>query len=225
LILFRADGYIEKFGEDSWVKRRKSIDYKKSLEYFVEVFGFEEGLSNYNKLLKSFSFNKDQYIEKYGEDSWNKRWEKCNSSFYSEESARFFSILVKELDGSGIVIKDHRSGKNEFFLWDSEYRRIYFYDLYFEHSGKKIIIEYDNSFWHPKRGSMEKNAWNLLLKSGAMSLEEKIEYDERKKLWAIYKGYHLVEVYYSGKNALRNNELWSELIEESVSKIKKIIEC
>ena len=47
------DQYIEKFGLDEWNNLRINIEKKKSLEYFIQLFGFDLGLENYNKLRKS----------------------------------------------------------------------------------------------------------------------------------------------------------------------------
>lgn len=219
------ENYVKKFGLDSWNNIRSNIEEKKSLNYFIETFEFESGLEKYNKLVKSFSFNKKQYIEKYGEEKWIKRWENCNKNFYSKESVEFFNILHNEIIKNKIEIDNIKTNKNEFFLWDRDYSRIYFYDFYFKTNNKKIIIEYDNYFWHPKKNSTEKNAWSYMIKNGAISINEKIEYDERKKLWAKYNGYSLITIYYSGKNPLRNTNSWDNSIKEAIIEIKKIIEC
>ena len=215
------DQYINKFGEKSWEERRKKVEYKKSLEYFIQNLGYKEGLESFNSLRKSFSFTKDDYINKYGEEKWINRWKKCNRNFYSEESSTFFNLLIRKLEENFIKIENIKYNDNEFFLWDSEYRRIYFYDFYFELNGKKIIIEYDNYFWHPKKGENDKNALDNLNFISNFTKEGKIEYDERKKMWARYKGYELISLFYNDKNPIKNIKLWDNLFQQTIKEIKK----
>jgi hypothetical protein len=217
--------YIEKFGIDSWNKRRETIERKKSLENFIEIFGFDEGIKKHNDLLKSYGLNKEQYIKKYGEEKWVERYKNSNFKFYSKESSIFFNILESELIKNNIEIKNIKKEENELFLWDSEFKRIYFYDFCFDCNNKKIILEYDNSYWHPTKDSKNKNAWNNFLKNSDFTIEDKIEYDERKKLWAKYKGYDIISIYYSGKNPVRKINLWNDFINDTIIKIKDIIKC
>lgn len=218
------DQYIEKFGVDSWNNRRKNIEYRKSLEYFIQLLGYHEGLIAFNNLRKSFSFNSEKYILKYGEKAWIDRWSNINKKFYSKEASVFFEMLLSELGEIGIILKNIKMNEDEFFLWDSEYRRIYFYDLYFEYASKKIIIEYDNNFWHPVDDTCS-NAWNNMKFNHRFTKKEKLEYDERKKMLAKYKGYEIITLSYKGKNPLRNKNLWNNLLNESLKEIKQILEC
>ena len=212
--------FIEKYGKEKWEKNRESINYKKSLDYSVQIYGKEEGERKHQELLKSYSFTKEDYIKKYGEEKWLERIIK-NTSYYSKEACLFFELLLKKLDN--INFTDLRWKDDEFFLWDHDMKRIYFYDFYFEIGGKKIIIEYDNFFWHPK----ENNGKNFTKwKNSKISFEEKKEYDERKSLWAKYKGYHIINLYFEDKkNPMRNNSIWDPYLEKLVKEIKNIIKC
>ena len=96
--------------------------------------------------------------------------------------------------------------------------------MYFECFSKKIIVEYDNEFWHPKNEN-DTSAWDKLKIDHKFTKSEKIEYDERKRMFAKYKGYDIINISYSGqKNPLRKNneELWEPLLIEVLNKIKKL---
>jgi len=221
------DNYIKKFGKDSWDKRAEIIKYKKSLEFYIQKLGQEEGRKDFRTLRESYSFNKEKYIEKYGEEKWIERYKNFNLNFYSKEASVFLNKLLGMLIDLELPLNNIKMERDEFFLWDTEYRRIYFYDLYFECFSKKIIVEYDNEFWHPKNEN-DTSAWDKLKIDHKFTKSEKIEYDERKRMFAKYKGYDIINISYSGqKNPLRKNneELWEPLLIEVLNKIKNIIRC
>lgn len=68
--------------------------------------------------------------------------------------------------------------RREYFLWDKKEKRIYFYD--FTIPSKKIIIEYNGCYYHPKNKEDDEVKW---------------EYDQRKLQVAKENGFFVVVVW------------------------------
>jgi hypothetical protein len=214
--------FIRKHGIERWNMYRESINMKKSLDYYIQIYGYAEGTKKHQELIKSYSFTKEDYINKYGEEKWIER-SKLNRGlkFYSKEACSFFELLFKKLENENIKFENIKWKEDEFFLWDSDFKRIYFYDLYFEINNKKIIIEYDNSFWHPKNDE-DKNFINSNFSN--ITYSEKKEYDERKTLWAKYNGFYIINLYFNEKkNPARCETIWNPYIEKLIEEIKNIL--
>ena len=219
------DDFIKKYGEDKWKERVKRFNYKHSLEYFINTLGYDEGVKRFETLRKSYSFTREDYINKYGEDQWiEKRCKTNKKKFYSKEAKRFFEILLEKINKKFGAVSDLKWLEDEFFIWDNEYRRIYFYDFYFKINNIKIIIEYDNIFWHPRKnkdGVFNKNYNDSF--SSVLTPEEKMEYYERKINIAKYRGYNIIVIETEKINLLRDQYKYNSLIEEALTKIEGII--
>lgn len=219
------ENFIKKYGEDKWKKRVEIFNYKNSLEYFINTLGYDKGVKRFEDLRKSYSFTREDYIKKYGEDQWIEKRSKINGKkFYSKEAKRFFEILLEKINEKFGMISNLKWLEDEFFIWDNEYRRIYFYDFYFKINDIKIIIEYDNIFWHPRKnkdGSFNKNCYDFF--SSILTPEEKMEYDERKINIAKYRGYNIIVIETEKMNLLRDQYKYNSLIEEALTKIEGII--
>lgn len=218
------DNFIGLYGEDKWKDRIEKIKYKTSMEYFINSFGYEEGMRKFESLRRSYSFTKDDYIEKYGLDKWIDRASRNFRGFYSKEAKRFFELLLDKISVKYNDIRNIKWLENEFFIWDNEYRRIYFYDFYFEVRDKKIIIEYDNLFWHPKKdpnGNFNKNYFTSF--DSILTENEKFEYDERKRNIAKYKGYEIISIESSETNPIRDEYKYEGLLKSALDFIDKKI--
>ena len=215
------EGFIKKYGEEKWNESVDARLYKTSLEYFIQTLGYEKGTKKFDDLRRSYSFTKIDYIEKYGEEMWIRRGSVGKKS-YSKESVIFFELFIDSIKKIGIIPDNIKWKDNEFFLWDNEYNRIYFYDLYFEYNDKKIIIEYDNIFWHPKKDVNPLNN-GVVLFNDLLSLDEKIEYDERKNNIVIFKGYNLIKVETDQTNLVRDQWKYLPLLEKLINDIKIIV--
>jgi hypothetical protein len=218
----RKNDFIKKYGIEKWNELQKNKLYKKSLEYLIDSLGYEEGLKKFELLRKSYSFTKIDYINKYGIEKYLDKLS-SRTRFYSNEAKIFFELLIDLLNQNSIEIRNLKWLDNEFFIWDSEYRRIYFYDFYFETLNKKIIIEYDNLFWHPKKDTESEFNNAFFIFNSAMSVDEKIEYDERKRNLAIFKEYNFIKVETNLCNLVRDRYKYEPLLKESIENIKKIL--
>jgi len=74
------------------------------------------------------------------------------------------------------------SGNKEFVLTDFDNDRSYFYDFVIK--SRKIIVEYNNLFWHPRK----REEWK-----GMGDYDDILQYQELKEKLAISRGY---AVYY-----------------------------
>lgn len=153
-----------------------------------------------------------RYIEKYGEEKGtaifqngiNRRHQTMLSRYgakvvtvtVSKESLRFLIKLYKILRKNGISTNDvvwGIAGNKEFVLTDFENKRSYFYDFVIK--SKKIIIEYNNLFWHPR----EESEWK-----GFGNYDEIIKSQKKKEELAFSRGY---KVYY-----VWNDDDWAEKV-------------
>lgn len=210
--------FIEKHGADKWVEHNKKIQEKKSLEYFISIHGEIEGRNRFYKLRKSYSFTKEDYINKYGVEKWIEKITKPQKR-YSKEANRFFELLIENLKEREIICEDIKTGDSEFFLWDNEFKRIYFYDFFARVNGIDLIIEYDHSFWH---SGIDGSKYSGDVFQKCLSKEEKINYDERKKMYAKYKGFNLITCFCDLQNPLRDDWKFKTLLEQTLEKIEKI---
>jgi len=239
-IKMTKERFIDKMGEEEYKIYRKNREYKKTLEYYIEIYGQEEGTKKYNKIRESFRW-KEPYISKYGIEKYKaliasigltkdkfiekhgiERWKavcKSKSGPYSKESISYFDRLLDNLKINNIILNEIKWKEDEYFLYDLKTKRIYFYDLFLKINGHKILIEYDTPFMHPNRKYMKEDKfanwihpWNKHI-----SAEEKYIFDEEKKLFAKSRGYELFEVYIvdvKDKDSVQNsiNELYNKII-------------
>jgi hypothetical protein len=147
-----------------------------TLKRYIEKYGKDEGekifYNGVNKRIKTM-------VEKYGA--------KTTTCYVSKESLKFLVKLYKVIRKNGIPKNDiiwGISGNKEFVLTDFDNNRSYFYDFVIK--SKKIIIEYNNLFWHPR----DIKEWK-----GFGDYDKILEYQEIKKNLAISRGYALYYVW------------------------------
>lgn len=154
------DGFVDRFGESAqqaWDEKNAKIAYKNSKSYYIEIYG-----ENYKEILRRVKDNNSlsSLQSKYGTDVGKRLYkDKCKKisdiakeqlwvlhfkpeNFYSKVSQLFFTELHALLG----IEKECMYGSNngEYFIYDSEEKRIYFYD--FAHKNK--IIEFHGDYWH-----------------------------------------------------------------------------
>ena len=165
------------FVDDDLIEKMRKPYLEKcsnTLSRYIKKYGKENGekifYSGVNKRLKTM-------IERYGT--------RTITSYVSKESLKFLVKLYKNIRKNGISKENivwGISGKKEFILTDWEKNRSYFYDFVIKN--KKIIIEYNNVFWHPRK----REEWR-----GLGDYDKIMKYQEEKKELAISRGY---DVYY-----------------------------
>lgn len=145
----------------------------RSLSSYVKKYGLEEG---YKKSVKQQLKRKQTMIERYGAH--------IASGCASKESLLFFQPLYDKLILENIKKDDicwGVEGSREYVInVDKKNEEIYFYD--FTVKSKKIIVEYNNRFWHPR----EDVVWQGFLNEDKLRLK-----DKRKNEIAIKSGFKL----------------------------------
>jgi hypothetical protein len=180
-----------------------------NLKYWVKRFGEKDGPKLYKNRQHTFSL--ESCILKYGELEGNKIWTTRQDKWQqtlnnktdiekheillkkcvplgksSKESIKFFDMLMNDLNMEfGLTIDDFCIGaydKKELFIWDSEEKRISFYDFCIP--SLKIIIEFHGEGFHFDEISSK-------IPKNFFSLDEGMvrKKDEYKKLLAETNGY------------------------------------
>ena len=184
-------------------RHEKTLNYKIQnpicVEYWQNI-GFTDN-DEIQKLRKPYldkcSNTLSRYIEKYGEEQGKKIFyrgidkrmktmierygTKTITAYVSKESLKVLIKLYKIIRKNGILKSDvvwGISGNKEFVMTDSDTQQSYFYDFVIK--SKKIIVEYNNLFWHPRK----REEWR-----GIGDYDKILEYQEIKEKLAISRGY------------------------------------
>lgn len=213
----------------------KSDEYKNNfhnrntpwrIEYYLERgYTKVEGELKISEIKKSSSlFCKEHYINKgyslsesieLSKDYWSKN---CYNNVLniSKESIKLFKPIIDELskiENICIYYGDKESNKNEYFLYDKENKKYYFYDLTILYNDIRLIVEYNGVKFHPNKEKLtteEWNNWRCLFTE--QTADDKYKTDLSKKELAIQNGFKYLEVWSS------------DTIEENTNKIISFLE-
>lgn len=129
----------------------------------------------------------------------------------SKEALTFFDRLLTCIEFDEEAYWCGSLDKSEYFLFDSNSKKFYFYD--FTLKNRKIIIEYHGESFHPRKEKLTDNEWKTWkVPFTNESAESKFEFDRQKNNFAKSNGFEVIEVWSS------------DSFEESLSKIVKLIE-
>ncbi len=162
--------------------------------------------------LDDFIQTKSNYINKYGDDNgclkWDKMIDKRNKSMSdyitseqgmygkaSKESLQYFIPLYKKIRKEYGINKDDVyfgiKGSKEWFLGHG---KSYYYKYDFTIRSKKIIIEYNNTRWHPHPDILSEDEWDSW-KIHGMLAQDKYDYDCIKNQTARNRGYNVLVIW------------------------------
>jgi hypothetical protein len=206
--------WMEKNGDSEEDAKRKvsKLQNTINLSKLIEKYGDIEGRERYDNICKNLSISNtlEGYIQRYGEEvgrnKYNKNIEsKGLTSPTSKESLKFFIPIYKQI--RKYVNREDIfwgiSGSKEYFLWDKENSKIFFYDLTIP--SKKIILEYHGKRWHPNpswnREKWEK--WELF----GMNANEKRSLDLYKNSVAVKMGFTVIEIFSDQRDEFDINNL------------------
>lgn len=193
------------------IKKRSEYQVHFSKEKCIEKYGLEEGIKIFNKRqekwlntlnsktheekiiinMKKNIFSLEGYLlrgydEKTAKSLLESRLLK-RKSFFSNESIDF---LKEYFDLDEWVY----GSKGEWFLWDEELKKHFFYD--FVNVKKKVIIEYHGSTFHPNKKVLNEQEWiewrHPFTKETA---DQKYDFDQYKKRLALKHGFLIFEIY------------------------------
>ena len=201
--------FITRYGASGSEKFEKYKERKRTyytLENFINIYGKIEGTYKWKEFIHKSTFTRKQYIEKYGEERWVESRTRSANVFYSKESIAAFEMLLTEFKKCEISVHSIKWKEEEFFLYDKEYQRIYFYDLFFKIGDKSYIVEYDTPFMHPNKDFLDDTqfeSWKSPFSN--ISPEEKMKYDIRKREIAINKGIDVITFYSKSQIDIHDN--------------------
>lgn len=204
------ENFIQRYGEIEGSKKYSEYceknAYKNTLNYYTDRYGEKDGITKYAKWRKKLSFTKQDYIKKYGEEAYIEKLKRQMSTFYSSESIIAFDKLMDEIKNI-LPIKNIKYKDDEYYIYDSSNKRIYFYDLYFEIEKHKFIVEYDTPFMHPNKNYLTideynnwRNPWDDL-----MTPQDKEAYDIQKINTAKNKNIQVFNFYVKEKTDVLTN--------------------
>ena len=150
---------------------------------------------------------------KYGEDLGEQKYcsiLKNRKTYTSKESTMFFNKVISQINLDEYPIWSGSLDKKEYFLYDSNLKKFYFYDFVLKN--RKIIVEYHGESFHPRKDKLTPSEWcSWKMPFTNESADSKFEFDQRKNNFAKSQGFVVVEIWSS------------DSFEESLKKIVKLI--
>jgi len=143
------------------------------------------------------------YTEKEAKSLIDERIKNSKKNFTSLESIQFFENNF-EVDGWVY------GAGNEWFLWDNDSRKHYFYD--FVNLKNKVIIEYNGEAFHPNKKVLNENEWQKWSHPFTNeTADERLSFDNYKNMVAANAGFKLYQIYSNDK---------PDVISDTIKKIK-----
>lgn len=147
-----------------------------------------------------------RYFERvYGEE-WEKHYKarhkniQTKASRQSEESLRFFELLIDEIQGVNLKYYIGAGDSKEYFIYDNKAKKFNTFD--FAISELNIIVEFHGSLWHFNPNYEYKDTLPF-----GMTLEENKRKDDYKKDLAISKGFDYYVVFDTDEYPQKQKEL------------------
>lgn len=168
------------------------IQDKRSLNYFIQKYGIEKGTKKFNETIKKWLNTLDNKTEEEKRQILIKKTK--YSKRYSHISVKLFENVLRCLEKEGIFFKKIYYKENEYFIYDNENKKIYFYDLTIKDIN--LIVEFNGNAFHPNKDKLteiEWNAWiNPLTKKTA---DENYKYDCAKRRLAENNGFNYLIIW------------------------------
>jgi very-short-patch-repair endonuclease len=211
----KKENITEKEAKEKVSHLQNTFDINRIIKKYGEI----EGIKRYEQMCKNLGYSQtlNGFIERYGYELGNKKYEetiikRCSNSSVSIESILFFKKIYKKIR---LILKREEiywgiKGSKEYFLYDNELKKIFFYD--FTIPSLKIIIEYHGKRYHPNpKWDYEKwKKWSFL----GMSADEKRKMDEYKNNIAIKMGFDVIEIFYDDIKENTHDKLSEIIIEK-----------
>jgi hypothetical protein len=209
----------ENISEKEAKEKVSNLQKTYDLERIISKYGIIEGNKRYTEMCRNLSYSQslDGFIERYGEELGKKKYgdaiiKRCSNSGVSRESLIFFKKIYKD-----IRKKINRNeiywgikGSREYFLYDSESKKIFFYDFTIPSIG--IILEYHGKRYHPNpKWNTEKwEKWNFL----GISADEKRILDVYKNNLGEKNGFEVIEIFSDNINENTQVDIINKILEK-----------
>lgn len=147
-----------------------------------------------------------------------------NGTNISKQSLKQFENILNYLSQYNDIIciyyGDKINDRKEYFLYDKENKRYYFYDLTILYNDIKLIIEYNGHRFHPNKEKLSNSEWNSwkCLFNENLNANDKYEYDLCKKQLALNNGFKYLTIW-DNDNLIENNNKIKQFIDNNL-KIK-----
>lgn len=188
----------------------RKIQDKRSLEYFIEKYGKVKGEKRFNQTTEKWLNTLNNKSEEEKLDILIRKTKR--SKKYSNVSVHLFDEVFKELkEKYNIVLKKKYYKENEWYIYDKENKKIYFYDLTIKDIN--LIVEFNGNIFHPNKNILSKKEWNNwrnpITKQNA---NYHYDYDLNKKNLAVKSNYNYLivwenETFEHNKNKIINKIL------------------
>jgi len=201
---------LKMLAENPDVKKKKyervseTKTQRRTIEYWVQQGCTEKQAAEQIKKYSPPSHSLQSFIERHGEEIGKKlhkqtyekqrktKMEKYGSlmlnGYVSKASIRYFKPLYKLLRKSGILKTDILWGigkQREFTTFDKETNKNYAFDFVIK--SKRVIIEYNDAFWHAR----DKSEW----KNPMVTYEQSQERDTNKLRVASKLGFDIIYIW------------------------------
>lgn len=202
---------LKGYSYDEAVEMRRNRQRTFSLQKCIEKYGKEKGFEVFNKRqekwqntlnskpeeermiisLKKNTFSIEGwmlrgYTEQEAQNIVKERIDICTSKTFSDEAIYFFE--------SNFSLDGWLYGTSEWFIWDQDQSRHYFYD--FTHVNKKIILEYHGQAFHPNKNKLSDDEWKIWRQPFSdKTADEAYAFDIYKRKLAESRGFKVFEIF------------------------------
>lgn len=124
--------------------------YTNTLPYFIEKYGEEDGVKEYNRVCSEKAITLENMIRVHGKEKGHRVFynfkTSINKSTVSNISQKFFEELEQLIEIENSIY--FKKCNKEFVIYCENNKRQYLYDYYGKYNGKRFIIEFHGDIWH-----------------------------------------------------------------------------
>lgn len=158
-----------------------------SLSSYIHRYGDTIGIAKFNKRVelwkKTINSKSDEYIKEL------RIKQRRNLKYSSNASYQFFNNVVTTLESEGIIFDKIYFGKKEYFIYDNNKKRIFFFDFVIPEIN--YACEYNGHKFHadPRIDKTLKSTWRSIFSN--KTYNECLEFDFYKNNLLINSGFDL----------------------------------
>lgn len=201
--------YINRgFSKEEAVEQLKNRQHTFSLEKCIEKYGPEIGLAKFEARQEKWQNTLSNKSPEEKADILNRKLK--NIRRYSLSSVKLFMAIKNKLEEENISLTFY-CGEKEKFIYDKEFKRIFFYDLYIKEI--RLIVEYNGKLFHPRENLSEKQLLEWKCPISKRNGLEVSQIDKRKKQLALSEEYSFLTIWEDDSN---NEQILYQTIKNKV---------